>query len=113
VAFPLPLAPAVIVNQLALLVAVHAQPLVVVTVSVAAPPAAVADGLVGDTVNAHGAANSKVFDSVLTPLPPGPIAVTVASYTMPCDGNELPSKVAKFTVIVLVESGAGFPSDTT
>jgi hypothetical protein len=56
VPLPLPLAPAVIVNQLALLVAVHVQPLVVVTVSVAAPPAAVADGLVGETVKAHGAA---------------------------------------------------------
>jgi hypothetical protein len=45
----------VIVNQLALLVAVHAQPALVVTVSLAAPPAAVADGFVGEAANAHAA----------------------------------------------------------
>ena len=42
--------------QHALLVAVHAQPLVAVTVTLAVPPAAVGEALVGDTVNAHGAA---------------------------------------------------------
>jgi hypothetical protein len=46
----------VIVSQVSLLVAVHVQPVLVVMVSVAAPPLAVAVGLVGDTVNAHGAA---------------------------------------------------------
>jgi hypothetical protein len=46
----------VIVSQLALLVAVHAQPLVVVTVAVAAPPLAVALGFVGETEYPHGAA---------------------------------------------------------
>ena len=40
--------------QLALLVAVHAQPDVVVTVTLAVPPLAVGEALVGDTVNAHG-----------------------------------------------------------
>ncbi len=40
--------------QLALLAAVHAHPLLVVTVSLAAPPLALADGLVGETVNEHG-----------------------------------------------------------
>ncbi len=42
--------------QLALLAADHAQPLVVVTVTLAAPPLALGDGLVGETVNEHGAA---------------------------------------------------------
>ena len=101
------------VSQLALLVAVHAQPLAVVTVAVAAPPLAVAEGFVGDTVKAHGVANSKVLEIVLTPVPPDPIAVTVASYTTPGAGSELPSSVAKFTVIVPVESGVGLPSDRT
>ena len=50
VPLPLPLAPLVIVSQLALLVAVQPHPLVVVTPTVAAPPLAVGDALVGDTV---------------------------------------------------------------
>ena len=50
VPLPLPLAPLVIVSQLALLVAVQPQPLVVVTPTVAAPPLAVGVALVGDTV---------------------------------------------------------------
>jgi hypothetical protein len=41
------------VIQLALLVAVHVQPVVAATVKLAAPPAAVADGFVGDTENAQ------------------------------------------------------------
>jgi hypothetical protein len=39
-----------IVNQLAPLVAVHVHVLVVVTERLAAPPLAVADGVIGDTV---------------------------------------------------------------
>jgi hypothetical protein len=45
----LPLAPLVTVIQLALLVPVHPHPLVVVTPTLAAPPALVGDALVGDT----------------------------------------------------------------
>jgi hypothetical protein len=45
----LPLAPLVTVIQFALLVAVHAHPLVVVTVALAAPPVLAGDALVGDT----------------------------------------------------------------
>ncbi len=52
---PLPLAPDVIVSQEALLVAVHVQPIVVVTLALFEP--AVAGGLseVGETVNVQGA----------------------------------------------------------
>ena len=52
---PLPLAPAVIVIQVALLVAVHVQPLCVVTFAVAVPPAAGSACVVGARVNEHGA----------------------------------------------------------
>jgi hypothetical protein len=114
VPLPLPLAPAVIVNQLALLVPVHAQPAVVVTVSLAAPPVAVADGFVGDAANVQvGDPNSNVLDKSLTPVPFGPRAEIVASYTIPGDGRALPNRVAKFTVIVFVPSGVGLPSDST
>jgi hypothetical protein len=45
-ALPLPLVTKI---QFALLAAVHAQPVVVVTFTLAAPPALVGDALVGDT----------------------------------------------------------------
>ena len=47
---PVPLPPDVIVIHVALLVAVHAHPDAAVTVRLAAPPADVALGLVGDTL---------------------------------------------------------------
>jgi hypothetical protein len=46
---PLPLAPLVTVSQLALLAAVHAQPAAVVTVTLALPPEAATELLVGET----------------------------------------------------------------
>ena len=55
--FPLPLAPAVIDNHDTLLVAVHAQPVPVVTVTgPMAPPPATADSVVELTEYVHGAA---------------------------------------------------------
>ncbi len=45
-----PLAPAVIVIQLALLAAVHVHPLPAVTLALAVPPPAGSDCVVGDTV---------------------------------------------------------------
>jgi hypothetical protein len=50
---PLPELPDVTVIQLALLVAVQPQPLVVVTVSLMGPPAPVMVGLVGVTAKPH------------------------------------------------------------
>ena len=52
---PKPLAPAVIVNQLALLVAVHPQPACAVTDSAVLPPPGVADTVTGFTVKLHAA----------------------------------------------------------
>ena len=59
---PLPLAPDVIVNQAALLVAVQAQPAADVTVTVpfdAAPPT---DTLAGEMDQLHGAEKANVLD---------------------------------------------------
>ncbi len=56
VPLPLPLAPEVTVSQEALLVAVQLQPVVVVTVALLEPAAAVGLNEVGDTVNKQGAA---------------------------------------------------------
>ena len=52
----MPVAPAVMVTQLALLVAVHAQPVVAVTVTVPVPAAAVGLAEAGEIVGVHGAA---------------------------------------------------------
>jgi hypothetical protein len=57
VPFPLPLAPAVIDNHDTLLVAVHAQPAVAVTVTgPVGPPPATADSVVGLAEYVHGVA---------------------------------------------------------
>ena len=56
VPLPLPLAPEVMVNHASLLVAVQVQPVVVVTVALLEPAAAVGLSEVGDTVKEHGAA---------------------------------------------------------
>jgi len=60
----------VIVSQLALLVAVHAQPVVAATVKLAAPPAAVADGFVGDTENVQAGACVTVTVTPATVIVP-------------------------------------------
>jgi hypothetical protein len=56
VPFPVPLPPELIVIHVALLVAVQPHPVPAVTATLAAPPADVALGFVGDTPNAHAAA---------------------------------------------------------
>ena len=56
VPFPVPLAPVDTVTQAALLVAVHAQLVVVVTATVPEPPAAANDCDVGEMLKAQGAA---------------------------------------------------------
>ena len=98
------------VSHAALLVAVHAHPPAVVTLILAAPPLLPGDALVGDTEYVHGAIHSKVFDRALGEVPPGPIADTVESYTIPDEGSAAPKSVAKLTLIVLLASGVGFPS---
>jgi len=53
---PDPLPPELIVIHVSLLVAVQLQPVAAVTATLAAPPAEVVLGLVGETLNVHGAA---------------------------------------------------------
>ena len=76
---PVPVPPLEIVSQVAPLVAVQPQPAAVVTVEEPGPPAAVTACVVGDTEYVHGAANEKVFEGALRPVPPGPTAATLAS----------------------------------
>jgi hypothetical protein len=75
-----PAAPAVIVTHVALLVAVHAQPVAAVTLTV---PVVAADDVrfddVGEIVGAQGALNANEFDRVLAAVPPGPTAFTTDS----------------------------------
>jgi hypothetical protein len=81
VPLPLPLPPLVTVIQVALLVAVHAQPVVVVTDTLAAPPAAVGLADVGDAVKLQPAAWLMVTvcpATVSVPVRAGPVfAATV------------------------------------
>ena len=63
----MPVAPAVMVTQLALLVAVHAQPVAAVTVTVPVPAAAVGLADAGEMVGVHGAP-AWVIVKVLPPI---------------------------------------------
>src|SRR5437762_2081313 len=66
-----PDAPVVIVSQLALLVAVHAQPLPVVSATVPVVPLTGLLALVGETTNAHWLTNSN-RPTPFWPAPPLP-----------------------------------------
>jgi hypothetical protein len=76
---PLPAAPDVIVNHEALLLAVHAQPVTALTVTVAVDACPLSEMLVGVIAELHGDEKANVFDSVLRPTPDGPTAATRAS----------------------------------
>jgi hypothetical protein len=108
VPLPLPDAPAVIVIHDAALVADHGQPGTPVTVTdpvEAAPPT---DTLVGEIEELHGEENANVFDSMLRPVPLGPIAATRASYVVPAAGHG-DSSVVKSTRILPSDCAAGLP----
>ena len=76
---PVPLPPAVRVNQAALLVADHPHPAPAVTPTLPLPPAAVNDCETGEIAGAHGAVKVKVLDGRLGLVPPGPTADTRVS----------------------------------
>jgi hypothetical protein len=82
VPFPDPLAPLVMLNQLAVSLAVQAQPLGAVTVAEPVPPTLGIETLDGDTVNVQVGVppvNENVStDSALLLRPPGPTAATLA-----------------------------------
>jgi hypothetical protein len=112
VPFPVAVPPAVIAIHETLLDDVHAHPGIAVTATLpidAVPPT---ETLVGEMVALHSEVNANVLDSVLRPGPPGPIATTRASYTVPGDGQGV-SSVVKSTRIFPSVCGAGFPRLTT
>ena len=80
VPFAVPLAPEVIVIQLALLTAVHVQPAPALTPT---EPVAAAELVkfeeVGEIAGAQGALNANEFERVLETVPPGPTDLTTAS----------------------------------
>jgi hypothetical protein len=76
---PVPLAPALMVNHAALLVADQLHPAPAVTPTLPLPPAAVNDCETGEIAGAHGAVNAKVLDGRLGLEPPGPTADTRVS----------------------------------
>ena len=104
---PLPLDPLVIVTQLWLLLADHEQPAPVVTPKL--PVLAAAATVAPDDDRVAVQENWNWFETALPVRPPGPSAVTRASYTTPGGGNATRTVVMS-TVITSLASGAGFPS---
>ena len=74
---PLPVAPALMLIHVALLVAVHAQPVAAVTVTAPAPAADVRSAEAGEIVGAQGAA-ACVTVNVLPPIVSVPVRDVVA-----------------------------------
>src|SRR5262245_52396340 len=108
VPLPDPLAPPVIRIQLSLLTAVHPHPVAASTSTSPAPPA---DPMVcpgSEMVGAHDGEKENWLDAVLTPDPPGPSAVTLASNTTPGVGTVCRSG-RKSTRMTLPAPGAGLP----
>ena len=75
----MPVAPAVIVTQLALLAAVHAQPVAAVTATVPVPAAAVGLADAGEIVGVHGAP-AWVMVKVLPPMVSVPVRGVVLGF---------------------------------
>jgi hypothetical protein len=108
---PDPFEPAVIVNHVALLFAVHVQPPAAVTetcpVDATDPSDAEADPrLKVQAVDPAVVVNP--FDGLLGDDPPGPTANTRASYVTPLGGHVVTSEL-RLTVIVPEPSGVGLP----
>src|SRR6185295_297468 len=99
VPLPLPLAPPVTVSHVAPLVALHAHPVAAVTVTVPVDAPAPSEADVDDsTGGAQDDDSAKVLDSELAIEPPGPMAVTRASYVTPCTSG-VASRVSNLTLI--------------
>ena len=88
VPLPMPLVAPVSVIQPLLLAADHEHPAVAVTPTLPVARADVTDRFVGLIEGVeHAGENEKLFDAVLSVLPPGPIAVTRASNMRPGVGS--------------------------
>ena len=105
---PVPELPDVMVTQEAALAAVQLQPLVVLTVTVPEPLPEANCWLVGVIDQEHGVENVNGFDTAVGELPPGPSAVTRASYETP-QGSAGLSSGSRFIRILPSASGEGFP----
>jgi hypothetical protein len=79
VPLPLPLAPELMVSQVTLLVAVHAQPAATVTLTVPLDAEAPTEPLDDESAGVHATENWNGFDRLLFDDPPGPTAATRAS----------------------------------
>jgi hypothetical protein len=111
VPFPVPLVPALIVNHVAELLAVHAHPDPTVTPTDPLVAAAPIDLFAADSAGVHVGVKEKRFDSALMPIPPGPTAATRDSYcTPPASGVE--RRATKSTRMNPSVPGAGFPRAT-
>lgn len=71
-----PLAPVATISHGVVEVAAQEQPVAALTVTAPVPAAAATDNVNGDTVTVHGTENMKLFETPLTPDPPGPTAAT-------------------------------------
>jgi hypothetical protein len=112
VPLPEPLAPAVTVIQPALLDAVQVQPESALTLTEPVVADALTDLDVGDAAYVHVGVPPpivKVFEGALADDPPGPTAVTRASY-VPAGGQAV-TMPDRLTVITLLPSGVGLPSE--
>lgn len=76
---PDPLVAPVNVIHVALLTAVHGQPVATVTPTLPVPPLAPMDRLCADSAGVQTGENENKLESVLAPDPPGPMAITLAS----------------------------------
>ena len=106
---PDPFEPAVIVNHVALLCAVHVQPLAAVTETCPVDATDPSDAEVDPRLKVQAVDPPVVvnpFDGLLDDDPPGPTANTRASYVTPLGGHVVTSDV-RLTVNVPEASGVG------
>lgn len=95
----------------ALLAAFQPQPVPALTATEPVTALALTERLDGEIPGAQGTVNENPFDAVLAVTPPGPTAVTRASYVTP-GVSGAGSSGRKSTRIRLLASGAGLPRFT-
>jgi hypothetical protein len=104
---PVPLVAPVSVIHDALLAADQAHPAATVRPTLPVPPPDTTDWLVGESVGAQGGVNEKPFETVLAVEPPGPMAVTRASKTVP--GVRTTCSNGRKSTRMMPLTGAGLP----
>jgi len=104
---PVPLVAPVSVNHAAFDTADQVHPVPAVTPTLPVPPPAPTDCPDALRVGAHAPWNEKLFEAVLAVDPPGPTAVTRASYTTPGVGVLCSS--GRKSTRMMPPLGAGLP----